>query len=135
MVRHYRDTDSISLDVGVIQFLKRGYSISLDEVVFSPSGVTLVGTIGNPYLLELSSLTLLFEVRRPYYTFREEYLDNPYSLLLNNDLTVGSSQVSVGVIAPGSTAPFRAVIPNVRQPADQYEVTVSFSGERYKYLR
>lgn len=135
LVRHYRDTDSITLDVGSIQFLRRGYSISLDEVVYGPNGVTLVGTIGNPYLIELSSLTLVFEVRRPYYMFREEYLDNPFGLLFSNELVVGSSQVAVGAVAPGSTASFRTTIPNVKQSSNQYEVGVSFSGERYRYMR
>ena len=135
LVRHYRDTDAITLNVGSIQFLRQGYSISIDEATYGPNGVTLAGTIGNPFFLELSSLTLLFEVRKPYLSLREEYLDNPFNILLDKDIIVGSSQVAVGVVAPGSTSSFRTIIPNVKQPADQYEVTISFSGERYRYLR
>jgi hypothetical protein len=135
VLRHDRDTDRITLDVGPIQFLSKGYSISLDEVSYGASGVTITGKIGNPYLIEISSLVLVFTVSKPFLTVRDEYLDNPFSVLFSREYNVGSAQVSVGTVEPGSTASFRALIPNVRQSVGEYEITVSFSGERYRYLR
>lgn len=135
LLQHDRDTDRITLDVGPIQFLHKGYSITLDEVSYGTTGVTIAGRIGNPHLVEISSLTLVFTVTKAFQSVRDEYLDNPFSVLFNREYNVGSAQVSVGTVAPGATTAFRAVIPNVRQPVEEYEVAVSFSGERYQYPR
>lgn len=124
----------ISLDVGVIQFIQRGFSMTLDKVDYNANGVTLVGTVGNPTLLGVSSLTLIFEVNRPFYEFSKQY--NTVGFLIDNPRLVGTAQVSVGDVAPGSIAQFNVTIPNVTQATkNEYEVSAQFSNERYQYLR
>jgi hypothetical protein len=40
--------DLLSPDVGVIQFMKHGYSVRFDSVNYNANGLELTGTIGNP---------------------------------------------------------------------------------------
>jgi hypothetical protein len=48
---------------------------------------------------------------------------------------IGVAQAKVPVVMPGSTAEFRATIPNVRQTSEGIDLVVWFSGERYSYRR
>jgi hypothetical protein len=41
-------TDFVTPEVNTIQFLRRGYSISFDNVQYTQEGLVLSGTIGNP---------------------------------------------------------------------------------------
>lgn len=138
---HESQRNHVQLDVGVIQFLDGGYSMMLDSVSYEPAGVRLVGQVGNPNLIRVSSLTLNLTVNRPLRTFGDEYMSNPAAALRERlsrgrtTRTVGTGQVLVGTLDPGESVPFKVVIPNVKQDAQGYEVEVAFSGERYSYLR
>ena len=137
-VASYDRGDVISTEVGVIQFLKRGYSIAFDSAQYIQDGLVLTGRVGNPTNLLISTLTLDFTARCPIYTAREKYLRSKmrflYALYKNFEPDIiGKAQVSVGILGPGSTAGFRVTIPNVKQTSEATELLVSFSGERYSY--
>jgi hypothetical protein len=118
----------------VIQFLNTGYSLSLDSVSYQPDGVRLVGKVGNPKSINVGSLTLTFRVNKSYREAREAFLNSNDWPKLKDSLQVASAQVSVGTLIGGSTAPFKVVLPNVKQTGQKYDYTVWFSGERYWYL-
>jgi len=134
LARAEQASDAIELQVGVIQFLRRGYSVTLDSVTYDQNGVRLVGRVGNPQVQTVSSLTINFAVRRPMWTMRDKYIkdQNPFGLYPD---PLGKAQVSVRDLLPGSETPFRVVVPNVKQSNEGYQVEVRFSGERYSYLR
>jgi hypothetical protein len=134
LARAERSSDAIQLQVGVIQFLRRGYSVTLDSVTYEQNGVRLAGRVGNPHLHTVSSLTLDFAVHQPLWTMRDKYLkeQNPFGLYPD---PVGKAQVSVRDLEPGAQTRFRVIVPNVGQSNEQYEVEIRFSGERYSYLR
>lgn len=58
-----KKADFVSPSVGVIQFLRRGYSIVFDSATYNQDGLVLSGTIANPSQLVLNSLTLNFSAR------------------------------------------------------------------------
>ena len=68
LARAEQSSDAIQLQVGVIQFLRRGYSVTLDSVAYDQNGVRLVGRVGNPHVQTVSSLTLDFAVHPPMWT-------------------------------------------------------------------
>lgn len=124
--------DAINPSVGVIQFLHSGFSITIDSLSYSPTGVTLVGEFGNPKALVLSSVTLDFTARRPRWTMRAAWERDPFALLMGGD--IGSAEVAIGNVPYGKQTPFRVTIPNVRQAKDStYVISVSLKGERYSY--
>jgi hypothetical protein len=123
-----------SLNVGVIQFLNTGYSISLDSVSYQPDGVRLVGKVGNPKWINVGNLTLTFRVNKSYRDSREAFLRSWDWQKLKDSLQVASAQVSVGSLVAGTTAPFKVVLPNIKQTGQKYDFTVTFAGERYGYL-
>jgi hypothetical protein len=130
-----RDADFISIQIGTIQFLRRGYSITFDSARYSQDGLTLVGTVGNPTQLWISSLTLNFSVRPYAYQVREKWNRDKFIFWNTSDFEVGKAQVNVGTLNPGSTTVFSVTIPNVKQTKDEPQVAVWFSGERYNYLK
>jgi len=137
IANHTRDSKELTLDVGVIQFLPGGYSIALDSVSYEPAGVRLVGTVGNANALNVSSLTLNLEVRQPFWTRRDEFMrtHGGFDFILSDAATIGKVQVSVGDLGAGGQTNFRATVPNVQQSQSKLALAVSFSGERYAYLR
>jgi hypothetical protein len=135
IARRDENRSTMSLSVGIIQFLKNGFTITLDSVQSTQDGVTLVGRFGNPKYLELSTVTLAFAVERPMWRFREEYFENPLEFLFSEALSVGKAEALVGFVGAGSTAPFRVTIPDVKGSLDNYVVAVNLSGERYSYTR
>lgn len=130
-----RDTDFVTINIGVIQFLRRGFSITFDSANYSQDGLTLAGTIGNPTQLWISSLTLNMSVRPYPYQVRDKWDKDKFAFWNTSDFEVGKGQVNVGVLGPGSTATFAITIPNVKQTKDEPEIAVWFSGERYSYLK
>ena len=133
------DADFVSPQVNTIQFLRHGYSISFDSVQYNQDGLVLSGTIGNPTQLWISSLALNFTARPYPYKIRDKWekdSDNPnFFPWWSSDWDIGSGQTTVGLLNPGVSAPFHVNIPNVKQSSDQIQIAVSFTGERYQYLK
>jgi len=127
-------TDFVVPQVNTIQFLKRGYSITFDTVKYTQEGLLLSGTLGNGTELYLNSLAVNF-VARPYpYKIKEKFEKQTFPWW-SDEWNIGSGQTNVGVLGPGTSVPFTVSIPNVKQTADSIEIAVSFSGERYSYLK
>ena len=131
-------TDFVQPEVSTIQFLRRGYSVSFDHVEYTQNGLELSGVVGNPTQLWISSLALKFSARFYPYKMKDKWLKENSSIgpwvIWSDDWNIGSAETSVGALNPGSTAPFKVTIPNVKQTSDEIEIAVSFSGERYQYL-
>lgn len=129
-------TDFISDSVGVIQFLRHGYSITLDSAHYSQDGLTLTGKLGNPTQLWLSSLTLNFSVR-PYASDLRKLWDKDGSFAFwdTSEFEIGEAQADVGYLPAGSTVAFSVTIPNVKQTSKSTQIAVWFSGERYSYMK
>lgn len=128
-------SDFVTVDIGTIQFLRRGFSITFDSANYSENGLTLSGTLGNPTQLWITSLTLNLSARPYPYQVRNKWDKDKFIFWNTSDFQMGSAQVNVGVLNPGATTPFTVTIPNVKQTKDQPEIAVWFSGERYSYLK
>jgi hypothetical protein len=129
--------DFVQPTVNTIQFLRRGYSITLDKVEYNQNGLVLGGRLGNATQLWISSLALNFSARPYPYRIRDKWdKDNgPGSLpWWEDDWSIGTAQTAVGILNPGSTTGFEVTIPNVKQTSDSIQIAVWFSGERYQYL-
>lgn len=126
------EKDEISLNVGTIQFLRRGYSIRLDSIEYGSNGLTLTGQVGNPTQLWISNLSINFVAATPF-DFDDWMKSKPEALLK----VIGTGQTpSINTLAPGKTTTFRVTIPNLRQVPDgkkQPAIFVNFSGELYSY--
>jgi hypothetical protein len=128
-------TDFVDPTVGVIQFLRRGYSIEFETVNYTQDGLYLSGHFGNPTNLTLSNLTLVLSAR-PYFTDEirkswEKAQKPPFWLI---EWEIGSGQTSViPTIMPKTSFPFYVTIPNVKQTKESFHIAVTFSGERYSY--
>ncbi|MEO8631516.1 MAG: hypothetical protein ABI612_25990, partial [Betaproteobacteria bacterium] len=128
------DRSEFTLSVGSIQFMKNGFSITLDSVETSANGVTVVGRFGNPKAISLSTVTAEFEVQRPILSLREVFEKDPITIYFSDTLTVGKAQTSIGSVAAGGSSAFRVLIPGVKGDLDQYSVRITLSGVRYQYL-
>jgi len=126
------DNDLLTPDVGTIQFMRKGYSITFDSVSYTPSGLEVTGTVGNPTQLTLSSLNLKLSARPFLYKNRDKVLEDPF-FLWSEAGEIGSGQTTVGYLGSGKTALFKMTIPNVKQTSDGIQIVASFSGERYSY--
>jgi hypothetical protein len=133
-VSAYNDRQDFVLPtVNTIQFLRRGYSITLDKVEYTQNGLLLAGSLGNATQLWLTSVALNFSARSYPYKFREKIIGDQF-FLYSNQMEIGTAQTTVSALNPGSTASFEVTIPNVKQTSDSIEIAVWFSGERYQYL-
>jgi hypothetical protein len=132
---YLRSADFVTIQIGTIQFLRKGYSISFNSAKYSQDGISLEGTIGNPTELLINSLTLNLSVRPYPYQVREKWEKDRFIFWNASDFEIGKAQVNVGSLTPGSTSPFTVTIPNVKQTKDEPQVAVWFSGERYSYLK
>jgi hypothetical protein len=128
-------TDFVTADIGSIQFLRRGFSISFDSANYSQDGLDLTGTIGNPTQLAISSLSLHFSVRPYPYSVRDKWEKEGFLFYNPSEFEIGNGQVNVGYLGPGSTAAFSVTVPNVKQTKESQQIAVWFSGERYTYLK
>jgi hypothetical protein len=126
-----RDNDLVTPDVGVIQFMRRGYSITFDTVNYGQNGLSVTGTLGNPTQMTLSALTLKLSARPYLYKIKDKLKDDPFYLY--SGIEVGSGQTNIGYLGPGRTAAFSVTIPNVKQTSDGFQIVASFTGERYNY--
>jgi hypothetical protein len=127
-------SDFVVPQVNMIQFLRRGYSVSFDSVKYTQEGLALTGTIGNATQLWVNSLAVKF-VARPFpYQIREKWEKQAFPWW-DGSWDIGSGETSVGSLNPGSSVPFSVTIPNVKQTSDSIEIAVSFSGERYLYMK
>jgi hypothetical protein len=126
--------DYIEPNVNVIQFLRHGYSITLDHVQYTQEGLSLGGTVGNATQLWVSNLALNFTARPYAYKIKDKWLKENFPWW-SSEWDIGSAQTTVGLLNPGSTAYFNVTIPNVKQTSDTVRLAVSFSGERYSYLK
>jgi hypothetical protein len=125
--------DSITPEVGVIQFLKRGYSIEIDSASYTADGLKLHGFVGNPLNLTVSNLSLKFSVTKPLYAYRDDFAKDEWILIVGPP-PIGEAQTSpIYSLIPRERAPFDVTIPNVKQTKDGIQIHVSFSGERYTY--
>ena len=135
-----RYTDIVTPQVNTIQFLRRGYSIDFGSVKYTQDGLVLTGTIGNPTQLNLTSLAVTFTAQPSFYKIRDKWEkvgigSGGFYWLWESDWDIGSGQTTIGMLGPGSAVPFTVTIPNVKQTSDVLNIAVSFSGERYAYLR
>jgi hypothetical protein len=126
------DNNLLSPDIGVIQFMHRGYSITFDTLSYTASGLEVTGTLGNPNQLTLSSVNLKLSARPFLYKNRDKIVDDPF-FLFNAAGEIGSGQTSISYLGPGKTATFSMTIPNVKQTSDGFQIAASISGERYSY--
>jgi hypothetical protein len=131
-------TDFILPDVGTIQFLRRGYSISLEGVNYTQDGLNLLGQIGNGTNVTVSNLTLVFTAR-PYFTDEirkkwEKLPSSPGFAWWSSEWDIGSGQTTViPILLPRTHFSFSVTIPNVKQTKENIHIAVWFSGERYTY--
>lgn len=126
------DNDLLSSDIGIIQFMHRGYTITFNSITYGQNGLQVTGTIGNPTELSLSSLTLKLSARPYLYKVRDKIEKDPF-FLWGNAMEIGSGETSIGYLGAGKTEVFSMTIPNVKQTPDGFEIAASFSGERYSY--
>jgi hypothetical protein len=103
---YVRDADFVTVQIGTIQFLRRGFSVSCDSARYTQDGLVLSGTIGNPTQLWINSLTLNFSVRPYAYQVREKWNKDQLIFRNTSDFEIGKAQVTVGTLMPGSTASF-----------------------------
>jgi len=129
---YQREEDLLAPQVGTIQFLKRGYSVTFDTVEYTANGLLLKGRIGNPLNIWIGSLTLRFDARPSILSLTDKWQQSN-KWRWNDDWNIGSAQTSVGTLAPGTTTPFQVTIPNVRQTPEAVDIAVAFMGERYMY--
>jgi hypothetical protein len=127
-----KDNDLLSPDVGVIQFLHRGYSITFDTLSYTPSGLEVTGTLGNGTQRTVSSINLKLSSRPFLYKSRDKIISDPFFIFTGAG-EIGSGQTSIAYLAPGKTVTFTMTIPNVKQTPDGFQILASFSGERYSY--
>lgn len=130
---HIDNENLFSLEVGVIQFLNNGFTITLDSVTYQPDGVRLVGTIGNPKSINVATLTLTFTAEENFEKAKERFLSSSDWSKVEDTLRVASAQVAVGTLNAGGRTPFKVLVPNVKQGGQTYDFHLSFSGERYWY--
>ena len=123
------DNDLLTPDVGVIQFMRRGFSITFDSVNYGQNGLAVTGTIGNPTQVTLTSLTLRLSARPFLYKIKDKLKDDPFYMY--SGIEIGSGQANIGYLGPGRTAAFSLTIPNVKQTPDGLQIVASFTGERY----
>ena len=133
-------SDFVLPQVNTIQFLRRGFSVDFDTVKYTQEGLLLSGTIGNGTELYVSTLAVSFTARPYPYQIRDRWekaasANRDFIPWWFSDWNIGSGQSTVGTLNPGSSAPFSVTIPNVKQTSDTIEIAVSFSGERYLYLK
>jgi len=88
------DNDVVTPDVGVIQFMRRGYSITFDSVTYGQNGLSVTGTLGNPTQMTLSSLTLKLSARPYLYKIKDKLKDDPFYLY--SGIEIGSGQTNIG---------------------------------------
>ena len=132
---NYSARDVIEPKVGTIQFLRRGFSIELERVNYSPAGLELQGFIGNPTNLWITQLTLDFWAY--HRAMKDKFTATPWDdrwFFLPDSIGHAQSP-TIPLLSPGERARFAVTIPNVAQTKDGFELTVSFSGERYSYGR
>jgi hypothetical protein len=130
--------DEVDINVGIVQFLRKGYSIELERANYTADGLNLRGYVGNPTNLWISTLTLNFEVGKPLVQYEADFLAAVRSGRGANFREIfkpiGSSQSSmVASLGPGTSEPFEVTVPNVKQTKEKVRLTVWFSGERYSY--
>lgn len=125
--------DPVQPTVGIIQFLKSGYSIAFDTVEYTPAGLRLAGQIGNPKSLNVSGLTLRIDAYRPAYQVRTEKRADVFDLYLRKPISIG--QASVGYLLSGGQERFGLTLASlVQTKSDSVQLSVSFTGARYSYL-
>jgi hypothetical protein len=124
--------DLVTPDLGTIQFMRRGYTISFSSITYGQNGLQLSGTLGNPTRLTISSLTLKLSARPYLYKVKDKVQKDPF-FTYSGDFEIGSGQANVGLLLPGNTETFSMTIPNVKQTPDGFQIAASFTGERYSY--
>ena len=124
--------DLVTPDLGVIQFMHKGFTISFTKVSYGSDGLNVSGTLGNPTRLTVSSLTLKLSARPYLYKVKDKLQKDPF-FIYSDDLDIGSGQADVGTLFPGMTQEFSMTIPNVKQTPDGFQIAASFTGERYSY--
>lgn len=125
--------DLLTPDVGVIQFMKRGYTVTFDRLSYTANGLEVSGTIGNPTQLNLSSINLKLEARPFPYQVKDKLKKDPFFFYVTDGFDIGSAQTTIFYLGAGKTESFAMTIPNVKQTKDGFQIAVSFSGERYSY--
>jgi len=126
------DNDLVTPDLGTIQFMHRGYTISFSNITYGQNGLQVSGTLGNPTQLTISSLTLKLSARPYFYKVKDKILKD-FFFVYSGDFEIGSGQANVGFLFPGKTETFSMTIPNVKQTPDGFQIAASFTGERYSY--
>jgi hypothetical protein len=129
---YQRTEDLLTPEVGTMQFLKRGYSITFDTVEYTANGLLLKGRIGNPLNIWIGSLTLRFDARPSIYSLTDKWHQSN-KWRWNDEWNIGSAQTAVGTLAPRATTSFQVTIPNVKQTPEAVEIAVAFAGESYTY--
>lgn len=134
-LRHFMDSQLkvITPEVGMIEFIERGFSIEIESAKYTQEGLYLKGYLGNPTNLWIYNLTLTFRaVRVPTH---DEWLKTKKF----EPKEIGVGQTSpITILEPGKRQLFEVTIPNVKQVSNKSErprITVDFSGERYSYGR
>ena len=130
--------DRLTPQVGTIQFLRHGLSVTLSAVQFRPEGLYLKGELGNPFVLTISNLALKFTAYRQAVLARAD--QDRDGGIWDDDLFMeapfGEGQTNpLAELPPGGTAAFEVVVPNVKQTPEGFILSVYLSGERYGYLR
>jgi len=129
------EEDTFNLQVGVIQFLRRGYSIHIKNLKYSADGLTIEGILGNPLNITLHNVTIKLSATKNLWEYRKEWeksRSSEFSFIYDEPIGIGQSSV-IAMLLPGGIAPFEVTIPNVKQTKEGIRIVVSFTGERYSY--
>jgi hypothetical protein len=130
-----KNDNLIQPTVGAIQFLKYGYSVTLESADYVQDGLALSGVIGNPTNLTLTNVAINVAALEPIYSLYDRWMKRHLTLdeEFSGPRTIGHAQTVIPTLGPARTAPFRLTIPNVKQTKDPVALRVWFSGERYNY--
>jgi len=127
--------DAIEAVPNRIQFLRRrGYSIQLEQVVYEPRGLRLLGYFGNPTSMYLHSVSVKFSTRKwpskiEYFQFQSKGL--PF---LWTPKEIGSVQTrGMEIIPPGERHRFEVTVPNVKPATEGFQLYVSLASGFYSY--
>ncbi len=87
--------DLLTPDVGVIQFMKRDYTVTFDRLSYTANGLEVSGTIGNPTQLKLSSVNLKSEAKPFPYQVKDKLKKDPFFFYVTDGFDIGSVQTTI----------------------------------------
>jgi hypothetical protein len=128
-------SNTLAPDVGVMQFLENGLSVTLQAVEYRGEGLYLRGQVGNPRVVKIANATLKVRAYPPLHKIVQQEsptLAEEDSFAFVVETGEGQSNV-IAQLNPGGTASFEVTIPNVKQTPEGLLLAVETSGEQFAY--